>query len=402
MRTQAIVFPGEPGSFTLTDADPMYYTERLSYILTYNIWALKEAGFEFVQIEPDDVDTMQSDLTTYLGTFGTWLQGAVQAQAEGGTPSVMPMPPDLPTIPIGNTLLGLVINRAIQLVLKWVERSLDGSTDTSELVTAFKQAFFADGQSVFTGGSGEDIHSVFVDGVAERTLTESLTAMLATLVDSESGKSLAEIVADFEFEEGGQIEELSEDWKTWIDNLGSYLADLELWGGRFVDAFETNVDENEDLNVPIPLPPTLPAPPPVGGPLSAIVSVIVFLIKWIGTHRDLIIKILKILQILNKLREIIRGGEDASELFKKAFLYDEGNDKDRSVLKDGLLFSDPQDDKLKGTLERGLLVTITGPNGTETKGLLDLRLRDLLYTDGEIELPGNVRYYIHSKVVSGP
>ena len=59
---QQAIFALAPGSFDLQPTDPMYYTERLSYIITSNFYNLASAGFTFRQAEKMIADVNQTGL----------------------------------------------------------------------------------------------------------------------------------------------------------------------------------------------------------------------------------------------------------------------------------------------------------------------------------------------------
>lgn len=169
----------------------------------------------------------------------------------------------------------------------------------------------------------------------------------------------------------------------------------------------------------------LPILPKIPGAVSKIVTLWLTVYKYTWMYQ-VVDKLLDLWQgdessgtndltpILTKLEEMRVTMEDAlmyddgsKSILQKAFLFDGADHgvNNASILKEGLLFQDPEDLYIKGVLERGLLKQVFEMDGDQqvrvVKSLLELLqipIQDLSYVDAKMIL-GNFAMHVMGKCV---
>jgi hypothetical protein len=131
---------GSPPTFIKVSTDANYYLERDAYERCYNRYLLSAAGASWQQAESADFSAWTSALNTYESEFSSWLDAAVEAQADGlPVPAPPTFPAPLPGIPWWITAIQIAIT-VIKVVWRYVRKRFEGGTDTSELVALLRDA----------------------------------------------------------------------------------------------------------------------------------------------------------------------------------------------------------------------------------------------------------------------
>lgn len=129
---------GDPGTFDLIAGDPMYWTERLSFELSKNLYNLSNGGYKFRQPVAADYTTLETTVNTYITSFATWADSAVDASNDG---LPIPVPPTLPTLPdfLSGEVWAMLIKLGLGILIRWIEKKLESGTEASEIAQVLKQ-----------------------------------------------------------------------------------------------------------------------------------------------------------------------------------------------------------------------------------------------------------------------
>lgn len=156
MKTAAFPTIGTLDTTLPTVGTATYQSESLALDIHQIIKNLSDAGFQFQMAEPLDVTTLESDLRAFGDTFDTWIESAAVASTAGLPVPANPALPDFAAA-IGMLLAGgwgaiipILINLAVDLVVRWIERKLDPDTNLNELVAAvqdFAERLVTEGES---------------------------------------------------------------------------------------------------------------------------------------------------------------------------------------------------------------------------------------------------------------
>jgi hypothetical protein len=165
MKEISIFTLGDPGTFSLTPSDPMYYTERLSYELSKMLYLMNDEGFSLSQGEESDLDSAETALATWKSDFSTWYDAATsegtrailfgpdgkKIRRNRGVPAVSPPSfPVLSTIMGGLTaivggvpamLTGIAVQVISDLIVNWIKNAVIPDTgDTEEIADILTDA----------------------------------------------------------------------------------------------------------------------------------------------------------------------------------------------------------------------------------------------------------------------
>ncbi|MEE9397506.1 MAG: hypothetical protein V3V31_10905 [Methylococcales bacterium] len=148
MLSQTIYSLGNPGTFDITDKDdPQYYIARFSHEMSVNFFNLQTAGFDFNQMETTDYSSLETVFNTYAGTLATWFDTAVQDAMDGDPIAAVPTAPNITTtIPwLGsNPWVSLLLRAGLDIVIRWLRKTLDSDTDAEEITRVLRQALIGE------------------------------------------------------------------------------------------------------------------------------------------------------------------------------------------------------------------------------------------------------------------
>lgn len=197
MRSYTVFTDGSPGAFDLSPGAPMYWTERLSYVLLTNFYWLHEQNFEFRQMEEIDIPFAEAEFNDYSDSFFTWIGDAITAQEGGYDPPTVPSLPELAALAVsgGNVFISMLIKFGIELLLRWLERKFAGGTEIDEVADLFQRAFLPTGSSIFGYGEPGEERSVFYSEEKGKTITDTLLAGL-TRQEETNGEETKSTISD--------------------------------------------------------------------------------------------------------------------------------------------------------------------------------------------------------------
>jgi hypothetical protein len=194
-----------------------------------------------------------------------------------------------------------------------------------------------------------------------------------------------------------------------IAGLQRWIAAVKVWFEKeevWLDAARLWSEASDDMrgDLPAPIPPSLPD-------LSEFISLPALIAQfgpwgpviWVGLQ---IVRRIIEAWVEKRMNSGVEGLKEIKELLENAFLFDGGVEGAKaSILKAGLLFTDVEDEKLKGALDRGFLkevVVMVGDNPVlKTLSLLELMkmsIDDLAFVDAIIDF-GAFRCHIKGKMI---
>jgi hypothetical protein len=148
MLSQEVYSLGNPGTFDITDKDdPQYYIARFSHEMSVNFYNLQQDGFNFNQMEDSDYSSLETVFNTYASTLATWFDTAVQDAMDGDPIAAVPTAPNLTTtIPwLGsNPWVSLLLRAGLDIVIRWLRKTLDSDTDAEEITRILRQALIGE------------------------------------------------------------------------------------------------------------------------------------------------------------------------------------------------------------------------------------------------------------------
>lgn len=212
MKEVPVFSLGPPGTFQpLVPGDPTYYTERLSYEVSKFLYDLNQAGVKITQAEPTDLDPLQTEVTTFATELETWLSAAT-SEGTRGVPAVnRPSMGWLATAVSALVAAGggvpalvvtVVVNIAIDLIVKFLEHLLIPETgDMEEVCDVLKQAFLDGNDSILKEGlinNGDTLVTVVKEALKDVDDETLVTILKKALLQDVEGElhSILERVAD--------------------------------------------------------------------------------------------------------------------------------------------------------------------------------------------------------------
>lgn len=151
MKEVTIYSYGDPGTRNVPDpGDPTYQTECLAYDLRKFMYQCNQAGITIAQPETDDLDSIQTQFSSFSTSLETWLDSAT-SEGTRGVPAVSrPTLSWLATIVtalagasggIPAVIITAVVNIIVEIILKFLEHVLIPETgDTEELCDILRAA----------------------------------------------------------------------------------------------------------------------------------------------------------------------------------------------------------------------------------------------------------------------
>lgn len=122
--------------------DPLYQSAALSLTIHKIFKELGDQGMSIIQVDSTDMASIESDLRGFGDTFDTWLSTAAVASTAGepipNNPALPSLTAALPALLAGGwaALVPVLINLAIDLVVRYIERKLDPNTSLDEGLAA--------------------------------------------------------------------------------------------------------------------------------------------------------------------------------------------------------------------------------------------------------------------------
>lgn len=160
MREFEIYSLGEPPAFSLSLSDPAYRTERLAYLVDYNLWRAAQQGMTISQPEAGDETDIADGAEAILSNLGTFFDAVIAADGAGEGADEMPSIPDV--LPVVLEFLPLILSAGFNpgglfvlfvavglgVVTAWIKskgnqegKQFDNSTSNEELVAVIEKIF---------------------------------------------------------------------------------------------------------------------------------------------------------------------------------------------------------------------------------------------------------------------
>ena len=133
MKSINIYSLGIPPAFSRTPTDANYWQERYAYERSYNLYLMSEEDIEFQQVEVSDHTASETELTTWLSSYNTWAENAIQQRKDD-----LPVP-EAPAFPVlaDNTgqlgLINLLAKLSLQMNLTLFRFGGSGELDSEDM-----------------------------------------------------------------------------------------------------------------------------------------------------------------------------------------------------------------------------------------------------------------------------